>query len=478
MDFLTLRETIILAVTAVAAFHIAYTIPQCSFLIAVYLYCLFRLAWIRKTTLGLCWGFIVGLATFVPHFFFFWTIFGPLAIAFWFICVIWLALFLLLSRMSLARLNCIVAIVVIPFIWTGCDYFRSELYYFRCSWLIPGYAFSYNLQNLFLNYIGVYGIGFLIMFAIAVLLLLPAKKAFLPKIVLLMLLAAAVNIRVAPYDAFTQHQGPFVVGIQVEPFIAKEPTPLNEILSYLNQALKEHPNADIVSLPEVTFSTSPPSEVLSWCQQNHIYLLLGGIAKVSGEGNRVYNTAFVISPEGQITFQQAKMVPVPFLEDSLPGKEQNLWNSPWGKIGICICWDLSFTRVTDKLVKMGAQALIVPSADLLEWGRHEHYLHARVTPIRAAEHSLSIFRVCNTISQLTSPTGQVLASTSSPGPGKIVAGQLILRQKGSIPIDRIIAPLSTVVTATVILSFLLQSTLNKCRHPASRIPTYKATTSE
>jgi len=471
-NFLTLRQTLILSVIAVAAFHIAYTIPQCSFLIAVYLYCLFRLAWVRKTTLALCLGLIVGLATFVPHFFFFWTIFGPLAIAFWFICVIWLVLFLLLSRTSLARLNRMVAILVIPFVWTGCEYFQSELYYFRCSWLIPGYAFSYNPQNLFLNYIGVYGIGFIIMFAIAVLLLLPAKKAFLTKIVLLLLLAADVNIRAAPYDTFTQNEGPFVVGVQVEPAVAKEPTPLNEILSYLNQAIKEHSNADIVLLPEVTFLTLPPSEILSWCEQNHRYIIVGGLRNISPESDNTYNAAFVISPEGKIVFEQAKSAPVPFLETSLPAKEQNLWNSPWGKIGICICWDMSFTRVTDKLVKLGAQALVVPSADLFEWGRREHYLHARVTPVRAAEYSLPIFRVCNAISQLTSPTGQVLTSTSSPSPGKIVAGHLLLKKKGSIPIDRIIAPLSIILTAMIILLFLVQSVLNKyltsARNPQDR----------
>jgi len=472
INFLTLRETLILSISAIAAFHIAYTIPQCSFLIAVYLYCLFRLAWVRKTTLALYLGLIVGLSIIVPHFFFFWTIFGPKAIAFWFIGAIWWGIFFLISRMSLKKLNRIVAVLLIPFIWTGCEYFQSELYYFRCSWLIPGYTFSHNPQNLLLDYIGVYGVAFLIMFAIAIFLLLSAKKAFLPKIVLLLLLAAAVNIRATPPDASTQHKGPFVVAVQVEPAVAKEPSSIEETLSYLDLAIEKHPNADIVSMPEVTFLTPPPSEILSWCEQNQRYIIVGGLRNISPESDDTYNTAFVISPEGKIVFEQAKSTPVPFLDTSLPAKEQNLWNSPWGKIGICICWDMSFTRVTDKLVKLGAQALIVPSADLFEWGSHEQYLHARVTPVRAAEYSLPIFRVCNAISQLTSPTGQVLTSTSSPSPGKIVAGHLLLKKKGSIPIDRIIAPLSTILTAMIILLFLVQSVLNKyltsARNPQDR----------
>jgi apolipoprotein N-acyltransferase len=54
-------------------------------------------------------------------------------------------------------------------------------------------------------------------------------------------------------------------------------------------------------------------------------------------------------------------------------------------IGICICYDLSYSRVTDRLLRLGAQALIVPTMDLIDWGRRQHELHARVAPMRAAE---------------------------------------------------------------------------------------------
>ena len=63
--------------------------------------------------------------------------------------------------------------------------------------------------------------------------------------------------------------------------------------------------------------------------------------------------------ERQDCFQAGQERADPVFRRRLPAPEQEVWNSPWGKIGICICYDLSYTRVTDRLVKQGAQLLIV-----------------------------------------------------------------------------------------------------------------------
>ena len=121
-----------------------------------------------------------------------------------------------------------------------------------------------------------------------------------------------------------------------------------------------------------------------------------------------------------------------------------------GKIGLCVCYDLSYTRVTDELVRQGAQLLIVPTMDLESWGRHQHELHARVAPVRAAEYGLPIFRVASSgISQAVTGGGQVVAQTSIPGDGEIFSAQLRLPRHGSIPLDRHLAPLCVGVTGLV-----------------------------
>ena len=130
-----------------------------------------------------------------------------------------------------------------------------------------------------------------------------------------------------------------------------------------------------------------------------------------GAGGNFYDTAFVVGPDGDIVFRQVKAVPIQFFKDGLPAPEQKLWNSPWGKIGICVCYDLSYTRVTDRLVKLGAEALIVPTMDVVDWGQAQHELHGRIAPARATEYGLPIFRLASSgISQSVDCAGHVTAT--------------------------------------------------------------------
>ena len=159
-------------------------------------------------------------------------------------------------------------------------------------------------------------------------------------------------------------------------------------------------------LSEYTFDGPVPAAVKEWCRKNGRYLVVGG--KDPAAGGDFYNTAFVVGPDGDIVFRQVKAVPIQFFKDGLPAPEQKLWDSPWGKIGICVCYDLSYTRVTDRLVKLGAEALIVPTMDVVDWGQAQHELHARIAPVRAAEYGLPIFRLASSgISQLVDRAGRV-----------------------------------------------------------------------
>ncbi|HEX3889783.1 MAG TPA: carbon-nitrogen hydrolase family protein, partial [Verrucomicrobiae bacterium] len=190
-----------------------------------------------------------------------------------------------------------------------------------------------------------------------------------------------------------------------------------------------------------------------WCREHSKFLIVGGKDFIST--NKYYNTAFVVGTNGEIVFKQAKSVPIQFFDDGLPAKKQEIWNSPFGKIGICICYDLSYTRVTDKLVEQGAQLLIVPTMDVSEWGKHEHELHSRVAPVRAAEYGIPIFRLASSgISQAVSGSGSVVAKTDFDKPAEILSAQLHLPSRGSLPLDRFLAPICTVITVTILIALL------------------------
>ena len=203
-------------------------------------------------------------------------------------------------------------------------------------------------------------------------------------------------------------------------------------------------------LSEYTFAGPIPDSVKAWCREQNKYLVVGGKSPVSK--TNFYNTAFVISPAGEIVFQQPKAVPIQFFSDGLPAPGQAVWNSPWGKIGLCICYDLSYSRVTDRLIRQGAQAMIVPTMDVEDWGMRQHALHARIAPVRAAECRVPIFRLASSgISQAVDSTGRVLASAPYPGQGAIIAASLEIGAPRRLPLDRWLAPFASVVTGVVVL---------------------------
>jgi predicted amidohydrolase len=202
--------------------------------------------------------------------------------------------------------------------------------------------------------------------------------------------------------------------------------------------------------------------VKAWCREHKRYVVIGGKEPVGS--NNFYNTAFVIGPSGEVVFRQTKAVPIQFFKDGLPALHQAVWESPWGKIGICICYDLSYTRVTDRLVREGARLIVAPTMDVEDWGKRQHELHARIAPIRAAEYRVPIFRLASSgISQAVEATGRVVASAPCPGQGAMIAAKLALPLSGQLPLDRWLAPLSSGVTAVAIALLSGQRILAKAR---------------
>ena len=61
-----------------------------------------------------------------------WSVSGassvPAAIALWLVLALWIALFVVLTHLALVRLGMKRAALLVPFLWTGLEYFRSELY--------------------------------------------------------------------------------------------------------------------------------------------------------------------------------------------------------------------------------------------------------------------------------------------------------------------------------------------------------------
>jgi apolipoprotein N-acyltransferase len=455
---LSWKKAILLAASGVVAFQLAYFIPALSSLMLVYLYCLFELTRVKGNRYAFYLGLGIGLFAYAPQLTCFWAIFQAAAIPLWLLLAFWTALFLLLGRLCRLRFPAKYAVLLLPFLWTGLEYFRSELYYLRFSWLNAGYVFSGNLQWLPLKYLGVYGIGFLLMALVAGISRLNGKIRLVAGSLALAALGLLTNLSPLASPSLPSPPGNLrVAGVQLE--FPSEPI----VISCLDKLIKQHPEAQLLALSEYTFDGPVPEGVKAWCRKHQRHLIVGAKDPVSDI--QYFDTAFVIGPTGEIIFRQAKSVPIQFFKDGLPATEQKLWESPWGKIGICICYDLSYSRVTDELIRLGAQAIIVPTMDIVDWGRHQHELHARVAPIRAAEYGIPIFRVASSgISQCIHRSGEVVASAPFPGDEAMISGSLDLKSPGRLPLDRVVAPLSVSITGLVII-WLAWTTCRKKSEP-------------
>jgi deaminated glutathione amidase len=117
-----------------------------------------------------------------------------------------------------------------------------------------------------------------------------------------------------------------------------------------------------------------------------ICLLVGSVAEIAeGENNRCHNTSLLFGPDGSLisTYRKVHLFDVD-VEDGVrfkesdtvaPGSDIVVANSPVGRIGMSICYDLRFPEFYRKLVDGGAQILTVPSAFTQKTGTaHWHVL--------------------------------------------------------------------------------------------------------
>jgi apolipoprotein N-acyltransferase len=441
----------------VVSFHLAYTqvnLPAAVLFIFGYALGLVNLADQPSVRRAFYFGLAAGWLCYAPQLCFFWRIFSVAAIVLWLVLAFWVGLFAAVVCGSIRRWGKVKVSWLIPVIWTGMEYFRSELYYLKFSWLNVGYALPMGSE-----FFGMYGVA-LVIFSVATFFFF-WRQMKLSLFGLLTSLAIAAVVYALQLPAISGQPRPALtlVGIQIE-FPSEALVP-----QILNHALAKSTNAPIFVLSECTLDGGVPDSLKNWCREHSRYLVVGGKDVVTNHG--YYNTAFVVGTNGEIVFKQAKSVPVQFFDDGLPARKQEVWNSPWGKIGICICYDLSYTRVTDELVRQGAQLLIVPTMDMDEWGRHEHELHSRVAPVRAAEYGIPIFRLASSgILQAVDGDGQVVAQTKFAGNGDILSAQLRLPLRGSLPLDRYVAP--PCVGITGILTAVLLLLAWKDRHTSLR----------
>ncbi|HEY0107038.1 MAG TPA: carbon-nitrogen hydrolase family protein [Rhizomicrobium sp.] len=168
-----------------------------------------------------------------------------------------------------------------------------------------------------------------------------------------------------------------------------------------------------------------------------IWLLIGSLAIKVSE-TKTANRQFLIDPKGRVAARYSK---IHLFDVDLPSgekyRESNtvaggdgavLAETPWGRIGLTICYDVRFPQLYRKLAQGGAFLLTVPSAFTETTGKaHWHVLlRARaiengafvLAPAQGGTHANG--RKTYGHSLIVAPWGEILAEAGSD-PGVILA---------------------------------------------------------
>lgn len=105
-------------------------------------------------------------------------------------------------------------------------------------------------------------------------------------------------------------------------------------------------------------------------KENNIYLVAGSIPEI--DNNKIYNTSYVFNRYGEKIGKHRK---VHLFDIDIKGKqtfkesdtlnagdEVTVFDTAFGKIGLCICYDFRFPELARLMVNKGAKAIIVPAS--------------------------------------------------------------------------------------------------------------------
>ncbi len=174
-----------------------------------------------------------------------------------------------------------------------------------------------------------------------------------------------------------------IAQLQLPVFASKEDT-YTHVTAACEKAAAE--GADLIALPEMFCC---PYEVQNFplyaekeggptwqfasdlARRLGIYLSAGSMPEADEEG-RVYNTAYVFDRKGKQIAKHRKMHLFDInvkggqvFQESLtltPGNEVTIFDTEFGRMGLCICYDFRFPELSRLMALEGAQIILVPAA--------------------------------------------------------------------------------------------------------------------
>jgi len=116
----------------------------------------------------------------------------------------------------------------------------------------------------------------------------------------------------------------------------------------------------------------PSTELLGALARKHRIIIAAGIYE--RDGALVHNTAVLVGRDGGLIGKYRKAcLPREEIDGGIaPGRACPVFDTDAGRIGLFICWDLSYPEVSRSLASKGAEVLLLPI-----WGGNETLAAAR-----------------------------------------------------------------------------------------------------
>lgn len=174
-----------------------------------------------------------------------------------------------------------------------------------------------------------------------------------------------------------------VLQLQTKVFANKSDT-FTYIEKYLEKLMIYQP--DFITLPEMfncpyenkafpIYAEFEGGKTYSFCQKlakkYHIYLSAGSIPE-RDKNNNLFNTAYVFDNQGNCIAKHRKVhlfdIDIKngqrFKESDIlsAGNKISVFDTLWGKMGLCICYDFRFPEVARTMALQGCKIIIVPAA--------------------------------------------------------------------------------------------------------------------
>ncbi|MGD9643078.1 MAG: apolipoprotein N-acyltransferase [Elusimicrobiales bacterium] len=309
--------------------------------------------------------------------------------------------------------------------WAGLEYFRSEIWWLECPWLGLGYSQTF-ISQLFqtLSVWGVYGLSAFIVAVNAALALALRGRSYLPAALALAATAAAWawgehRLKTFPADAGR----PFTAAL-----VQAERSDINK-LARLSLS-PEAAGADLLVWPECSVYPPRPDEtayeayISAKLAPSKAEAVVGVCVPADRRrGVRRANYTLHLGRDKERTGKYEKMHPVQFVEWGLPrNRRPEPVRTPLGLLGPQICYDLAFENGSRLMAEAGAEILITPTLDPMEWTALQHTQHSDMTAARAVETGLWIIRAASSgRSQVVDSLGRERATLANGAEGALVA---------------------------------------------------------